>query len=95
MIPLLKSATALPGYRLEVTFEDGVHGIIDLSGWAGNGVFKSWEHEKNFSKFKIDADRKLSWSEEMEMDPDSFYLRLIGKTFEEYARDKQVLRYHH
>jgi len=25
------------------------------------------------------------------MDPDAFYLQLIGKTFDEYAGDKQLL----
>lgn len=25
------------------------------------------------------------------MDPDAFYLQLIGKTFDEYADDKQLL----
>jgi hypothetical protein len=25
------------------------------------------------------------------MDPDAFYLQLIGKSFEEYARNKQLL----
>ena len=25
------------------------------------------------------------------MDPDAFYLELVEKTFEEYARDKQLL----
>lgn len=89
MIPLLKSATALPGYRLEVTFEDGVHGVIDLAYLVGNGVFKDWEVEAHFRNFSIDKDHKLSWNEEIEIDPDSFYLDLIGKTFEEFAQKEK------
>ena len=27
----------------------------------------------------------------IDMDPDAFYLQLTGKTFEEYAGDKQLL----
>jgi hypothetical protein len=26
----------------------------------------------------------LQWNEDIDMDPDSFYLELIGKTFDEY-----------
>ena len=30
---------------------------------------------------------KIDWGNNIEMDPDSFYLKLINKTFEEYAGD--------
>lgn len=39
IIPYLKKAEALPGYRLSVEFEDGVIGIVDLSDWKGKSVF--------------------------------------------------------
>lgn len=43
---------------------------------------------ENFKLFKITDSHKLEWNEEIDMDPDSFYLKLINKTFEEYASDK-------
>lgn len=92
IIPYLKSAEALPQYRLEVEFEDGVKGIIDLSDWKGKGVFKYWNDEKNFFQFEITRDKKIEWNEDIEMDPDSFYLEIINKTFFEYAGDQQLLR---
>lgn len=95
LIPYLKKATALPGYKLCVEFEDGVSGIIDLSAWKGKGVFVFWDDENNFKSCKITGNKKLAWNEEIDMDPDSFYLKLINKTFEEYAGDKQLLRYSH
>ena len=91
LIPNIKNAEALPGYKLQIEFEDGVDGIIDLSNWKGKGVFELWNNEENFRLFKITADKKIEWSEEIDMDPDAFYLQLIGKSFEEYARSKQLL----
>jgi len=91
IIPNIKNAIALPGYKLKVEFEDGVDGIIDLSKWKGKGVFEHWNNEENFKLFKITADKKIEWSEDIDMDPDAFYLQLIGKSFEEYARNKQFL----
>jgi Protein of unknown function (DUF2442) len=95
MIPYLKNATPLPGYRLQVEFEDGINGIIELGGWKGKGVFEYWNDESNFKSFRITDNKKLEWNEEIDMDPDSFYLRLINKTFEEYSSDKQFLRHSH
>ena len=85
-IPYLIEATGLPGYRMKVRFEDGLEGIIDLSDLPGKGVFHVWNNEQNFGNFYIDTGGKLIWSDEIDMDPDAFYLELIGKTFEEYAR---------
>lgn len=30
---------ALPGYKIDVSFEDGVHGIIDLTEVVQKGIF--------------------------------------------------------
>jgi hypothetical protein len=92
IIPYLKSAVAQPDYKLKVEFEDGVSGIIDLKKWKGKGVFQYWQDEKNFQNFQITPNKKIEWNEEIDMDPDAFYLQLVGKTFEEYAGNKQLLR---
>ena len=95
IIPFLKEAKALPDFRLQLLFEDGVNGIIDLAIWKKKAPFKFWEEEKNFSSFKITTDKKIEWKGDIDMDPDAFYLKLVNKTFEEYAIDKQFLRYSH
>jgi hypothetical protein len=91
LIPYITKAEARPGYKLFIEFEDGVKGIIDLSKWKGKGVFECWNKEENFKSFIITQDKKLLWNENIDMDPDTFYLQLIGKNFEEYASDKQFL----
>lgn len=95
IIPYLKCADALPGYKLSVEFEDGVKGTIDLNKWKEKKVFSFWKNENNFRSFKITADKKIKWNEDIDMDPDAFYLQLINKTFQEYAGDQQLLRYSH
>jgi hypothetical protein len=92
IIPYLKTAEPLTGYKLFLEFDDGVKGEVDLSKWKGKGVFACWNDENNFKLFSITADKKLEWNHEIDMDPDAFYLKLIGKTFDEYAGDKQLLR---
>jgi hypothetical protein len=77
IIPYLKNAVAQPDYKLKVEFDDGVGGIIDLKKWTGKGVFQYWLDENNFRSFRITADKKIEWNEEIDMDPDAFYLQLV------------------
>ena len=93
IIPYLKSANELPEYKLSIEFEDGVKGVIDLKKWKVKGVFNYWNDETNFHLFEITTNRKIKWNEEIDMDPDAFYLELINKSFSDYAGDKQLLRY--
>jgi hypothetical protein len=95
IIPYLKSATALTGYKLNVEFDDGITGIIDLNKWIGKIAFAYWNDYKNFQFFHITEDKKIEWNEQIDMDPDSFYLELINKSFSEYTSDLQFLGYPH
>jgi len=93
IVPYLKNVTAISGYQLIVEFEDGVSGFINLGKWKGKGIFKYRDDETNFQKFKITADKKIELNEDIDTDPDAFYLQLNGKPFQEYALDKQLLRH--
>ena len=95
IIPYLKSAIDLPGYKLNVEFEDGITGIIDLNKWIGKSAFAYWNDYKYFQSFYITEDKKIEWNKEIDMNPDAFYLELVDKSFSEYASDKQFLRYSH
>ena len=85
-IPKMETATALDGYKLALTFNDGVSGVVDLSALKGKGVFEYWNDESNFKKFEI-IGNALTWNENLDIDADSFYLQIINKDFFEYARD--------
>jgi len=69
--------------RCPVGVSDGVTGDVDLSHLAGRGVFKLWDQYENFKKVSIVDGRRLAWSDAIDLDADSLYLRLTGKAPED------------
>jgi hypothetical protein len=41
-IPVPVEVQPLKNYRLKVRFSDGIQGVVDLSEFAGKGVFALW-----------------------------------------------------
>ncbi len=74
---------ALGGYRLHVVFDDGVCGIVDLSDYAGVGVFQAWLRPGIFEQVVITPDGALVWPSDLDLCPDAIYLRVTGKSAEE------------
>lgn len=77
------SVRALTNYRLYLEFSDGAKGEVDLSELAGNGVFEAWGKPGFFESVHIGEHREIRWDDEIELCPDSLYLKLTGKTPEE------------
>jgi hypothetical protein len=73
----------LDGYRLNLTFEDGVRGSVDLHGLIGTGVFSLWNDYDAFRNVKIGDSGELVWSEQVDLCPDSLYLQVTGKSPED------------
>lgn len=73
----------LSDYRIWIRFSDRVEGEVDLSHLAGRGVFAPWEDPGVFQQVHIGPGGEIAWSEEMELCPDSLYLKLTGKTPED------------
>lgn len=70
-------------FAIEVGFDDGTQGIVDLSDIAGRGVFSEWLKEGVFESVKITRSGALEWPGELDLCPDSIYMRLTGKPPEE------------
>jgi len=83
----------LENYRLNILFEDGTTGIVDLSNLAGHGVFALWNDYAEFRKVKICATGEIKWSEQIDMCPDSLYLKITGKAPEDIfpALNKELM----
>ena len=77
LIPYLKNAKGLSGYKIWVEFEDGINGTIDLNKWKEKKILSFWKDEKRFKDFEITVDKKIKWNEDIDMNPDAFYLQLI------------------
>jgi len=81
---------ALPGYRLLVRYCDGVEGEVDLSEFAGKGIFAAWHDPEFFRQVSIGEYRQIRWSNDIELCADAIYMKLTGKTPEEYFSTSAV-----
>jgi hypothetical protein len=73
----------LQEYCLELMFDDGVSGTVDLSHLAGKGVFTLWLDRKQFENFRIGSSGELIWGDNLDLCPDSLYLQITGKKLED------------
>lgn len=72
----------LPNYKLKVSFEDGVSGIINLETFLQKGIFAVLQDETLFNQVKFNQSA-IFWNEELEIDLLNIYLELSGKSFDE------------
>ncbi|HEY2990389.1 MAG TPA: DUF2442 domain-containing protein [Candidatus Binatia bacterium] len=69
----------LPGYRLELEFDDGISGTVDLSENVGKGVFALWSDPRAFDRVRIGSSGELVWDDRIDLCPDALYLKVTGK----------------
>ena len=74
---------ALPGYRLHLRYENGVEGDVDLSEFAGRGVFALWNDRGAFENVSIGPGGEIRWSDEVDLCPDALYMRVTGTSPED------------
>lgn len=68
---------ARENYRLDVRFDDGVQGVVDVSGLAGRGVFALWNDYQEFRKVRIGDTGELIWADQIDLCADSLYLKVV------------------
>ena len=71
------------GYGLFVRYDDGAIGVVDLSSFAGKGVFKAWLKQGVFEQVRLAEAGHPEWPGEIDLCPDALYLQLTGKKPEE------------
>jgi len=72
----ITNVTVLHNYKLELEYDDGRQGIVDLSHLAGKGVFCLWNDYEVFRKVKIGSSGELVWNDQVDLCADSLYLKL-------------------
>lgn len=79
MLKDIVSASPLNGYRLQIRYEDGVEGVVDLSGLLSfRGVFEPLKDPSFFSQVRVDAELgTVTWPNGADIDPDVLYARLV------------------
>ena len=76
---------ALENFYLWIQFEDGIEGTIDLSPLTQKGIFHVLRDPSIFSSVYIDKISKaIAWDSELEICPDSIYLKLRNITFNQW-----------
>lgn len=83
--PTVISVKALEKYRIQVKFDDSTNGVLDLSDYAGKGLFISWDKDDNFSKVFISGESgAITWPGDLDIDTLTLWLQLKGISYEDY-----------
>lgn len=67
-------------FRLWIRYDDGSEGEVDLSDLAGRGVFRAWDDPGVFESVRLGPQGEIAWGDELDLCPDSVYMRLTGKS---------------
>jgi hypothetical protein len=76
-------AKPVSDFRIELAFDNGESGVVDLSSYAGRGVFAAWNSPGVFEQVRVTAEGALEWPGEIDLCPDALYLKMTGKTAEQ------------
>jgi len=73
------AANPLPDFQLHLSFSDGTERTVDLSDLAGVGVFEAWLEPGMFEQVTVTDHGSLVWPDDLDLCPDSLYLRATRK----------------
>ena len=65
-------------------YSGGAEAEIDLSEFANKKLFAAWKNSAFFQKVHGGPYRLIRWNDEIELRPDSFYMKLTGETAEQF-----------
>jgi hypothetical protein len=75
----ITSAKPLSHFQLQLSFDNGESGVVDLADFAGRGVFEIWLRPGIFEQVEVTEFGAVQWPGEIDLCPDSLYLRMSGK----------------
>ena len=74
----------LPGCKLQLRFDDGAQGEVDLSAELQKEVFAAWKTPGHFESVRLaHGGRALEWPGEIDLCADALYLEITGMKVEE------------
>ena len=79
----LVSIVPKANFRLFVRYDDGTSGDVDLSAYAGCGVFAAWLEPGVFEQVRLTDAGHPEWPGEIDLCPDTLYMQLTGMRPEE------------
>jgi hypothetical protein len=79
-------ARYIEGYKLDITFENGKKGIVDLQGYIQKGgVFSRFSDIEYFKRFYINKELGvLCWPDNVDIAPETLYSKATGEPLPEW-----------
>jgi len=74
------SAIALPGYKIQVTFSDGLTGVVDLTDRLFGPVFEPLKDPESFGQVGVDEFGAVCWPNGADLAPDALYAKIASAT---------------
>ena len=91
MYSYAKDVKYIDGYKLEITFETGEKGIVDLSAYSKrSGVFRRFSDIDYFRKVYLDSG-VLCWPGDVDIAPETIYSMATGKPLPDYLTPEPKL----
>jgi hypothetical protein len=72
------SVKPLPDFKLQIAFDDGVSGRIDLKEYVRYGIFSVLQNEDSFKNAYTNG-YSIAWSEDLEIDALAVYAEILNK----------------
>ncbi|MEX0738988.1 MAG: DUF2442 domain-containing protein [Pseudohongiella sp.] len=81
MYPVVTSVSPATGYVLQLRFDNGETGLLDMTPYLDFGVFNNLKDKENFKKVKIAFDT-LEWPCGVDLDPEFVYQKAVKRAVE-------------
>ena len=75
----LTRVTPRPTYQLELVFDDGLSGVVDLSDRLFGPMFAPLRDQHFFDRVSVDTFGAPVWPNGADLDPDALYKRLSAE----------------
>jgi hypothetical protein len=76
----VKRVEALDGFRLEVEFDDGIKGIVQMESRLFGPVFEPLKQPNLFKKVFVDEFGAVCWPGGADLAPDALYEKILEAT---------------
>ncbi|MBI2118629.1 MAG: DUF2442 domain-containing protein [Elusimicrobia bacterium] len=73
----------IEGYKVKISFENGVKGIVNLEDYVQQGgVFSHFSNLDYFKKVRVNKELgTLCWPDGVDIAPETLYSRVTGKSY--------------
>jgi len=88
----LIKAKYIEGYKLELAFENGKKGVVDLQGYVNKGgVFSRFSDIEYFKQFYVNKEiGVLCWPDDVDIAPETLYHEATGEPLPAWMQEERL-----